>query len=163
MLEKENAIRTEIEKFPDSEVNVLRKGQLSVKVPAGKGHEAAEFLHRSGFTHLASIEYVDWIKDGQFELVYNLFSYEKRATVFLKIRIPRDKPVYRTFMDIWPVAMTHEREAHEMMGIVFEGNPNLTPFILEDWEEIPPMRKDFDARKYVKEHYDTIPPVEEGE
>ena len=160
MPEKEESVGAELMKFPDSEVKVLRKGQLSMKVPAEKGHEAAEFLKKNGFTHLASIEYVDWIKENEFELVYNLFSYVRKMTIFLKVRIPRDKPIYRTFMDIWPVAMTHEREAHEMMGIVFEGNPNLTPFILEDWKEIPPMRKDFDARKFVKEHYDTIPPVE---
>ncbi len=161
MLEKEKAIKKEIKKFPGSEVKVLRERQISVKVPAEKGHDAAKFLKGMGFIHLASVEYVDWIKENQFELVYNLFSYEKKMTVFLKVRIPRDKPVYRTFMDLWPIAVTHEREAHEMMGIVFEGNPNLTPFILEDWKELPPMRKDFDARKYVKEKYDTIPPVEE--
>ena len=163
MLEKENQIKAEIERFPGAEVKVLRERRISVKVPAEKGYEAARFLKDMGFTHLAAIEYVDWIKENQFELVYNLWSYEKKVAVFLKVRIPRDNPVYRTFMDLWPIAMTHEREAHEMMGIVFEGNPNLTPFILEDWEGPPPLRKDFDSRKYVREKYDSIPFVEEGE
>ncbi len=149
-----------IAKFPGSEVRVLRKGQIAVKVPAEKGHQAAEFLKDMGFTHLVAIEYVDWIKDNEFELVYNLFSYKDKMRVFLKVRIPRDNPEYITFMDLWPIAMTHEREAHEMMGIKFKGNPNLTPFILEDWDEMPPMRKDFDARKFVKEKYDSIPFVE---
>jgi NADH-quinone oxidoreductase subunit C len=152
-----------ISEFPNSEVKVLREGEIAVKVPADKGHEAAKFLKDMGFTHLVSIEYVDWIKDDQFELVYNLFSYSVKKRVFLKVRIPRDNPEYVTFMDLWPVAMTHEREAHEMMGIKFKGNPNLTPFILEDWKWIPPLRKDFDSRKFVKEQYDSIPFVEEGE
>ncbi len=148
-------------KFPGSEVKLLRKGQIAMKVPADKGHEAAEYLKKMGFTHLVAIEYVDWIKDNEFELVYNLFSYSSKMRVFLKVRISRDNPEYITFMDLWPVAMTHEREAHEMMGIKFKGNPNLTPFILEDWKEIPPMRKDFDSRKFVKEKYDSIPFVED--
>jgi NADH-quinone oxidoreductase subunit C len=150
-----------LSEFPKSDVKALRNGQIAMKVPAEKGHDAAAYLKKLGFTHLVSIEYVDWIKDREFELVYNLFSYRYRMRVFLKVRIPRENPEYITFMDLWPVAMTHEREAHEMMGIVFRGNPNLTPFILEDWKDIPPMRKDFDARKFVKEKYDSIPFVEE--
>ncbi len=157
----EDEFAKKMAEFPDSEVKVLRKGQIAMKVPAEKGHDAARFLKDMGFTHLVAIEYVDWIKDGEFELVYNLFSYEHKMRVFLKVRIPRDKPEYITFMDLWPIAMTHEREAHEMMGIVFKGNPNLTPFILEDWKSIPPMRKDFDARKFVKETYESIPFVED--
>lgn len=152
-----------ISEFPNSDVKLLRKGQIAVKVPAEKGHDAAAYMKKLGFTHLAAIEYVDWIKDKEFELVYNLFSYTAKTRVFLKVRIPRDRPEYITFMDLWPVAMTHEREAHEMMGIDFKGNPNLTPFILEDWKWLPPLRKDFDSRKFVKEHYDSIPFVEEGE
>ena len=148
-------------RFPGAEVKLLRKGQIAMKVPADKGHEAAKYLKGMGFTHLVAIEYVDWIKENEFELVYNLFSYSSKMRVFLKVRIPRENPEYITFMDLWPVAMTHEREAHEMMGIKFRGNPNLTPFILEDWKDLPPLRKDFDARKFVKEKYDSIPFVED--
>ncbi len=157
----EEVFARKISEFPGSEVKILRKGQIAVKVPNEKGHDAAVFLKKMGFIHLASIEYVDWIKDNEFELVYNLWSYRHRLTVFLKVRIPRENPNYITFMDIWPIAQTHEREAHEMMGIVFEGNPELTPFILEDWDAPPPMRKDFDPKKYVREKYDSIPFVEE--
>ncbi len=157
MLEKENHIKAEIEKFQGAEVNVLKSRRISVRVHSDKGYEAAKFLKELTFIHLASIEYVDWIDENEFELVYNLWSYDKKVTVFLKIRIPRDNPTYISFMELWPVAITHEREAHEMMGIVFEGNPNLTSFILEDWKGIPPLRKDFDTRKYVKEKYDDIP------
>lgn len=160
-MEKENEMKGRIEKATGFEARVLRRGQIAVKVPKEKGHDTAIALKKLGFTHLASIEYVDWIKENEFELVYNLWSYRDRLTVFMKVRIPRDDPHYITFMDIWPIAMTHEREAHEMMGIVFEGNPELTPFILEDWDALPPMRKDFDPKKYVKEKYDSIPFVEE--
>jgi NADH-quinone oxidoreductase subunit C len=45
----------------------------------------------------------------------------------------------------------HERENHEMFGIIFEGHGDLSPLLLEDWDNLPPMRKDFDSRKFVKE------------
>ncbi len=74
--------------------------------------------------------------------------------ILVKTRIPRDNPVQDTLLPLWDQAQTYEREIHEMFGIKFEGNPRLTPFILEDWEGIPPMRKDFDSRKYSQIIYD---------
>ena len=37
--------------------------------------------------------------------------------------------------------------------VVFDGNPDLKPLILENWKEMPPMRKDFDPQKYSNEHF----------
>ena len=36
---------------------------------------------------------------------------------------------------------------------MFDGNPDLKPLILENWKEMPPMRKDFDPQKYSNEHF----------
>ena len=40
-----------------------------------------------------------------------------------------------------------------MFGVEFQGNPDLSPLFLEDWEGPPPFRKDFDWRAYVREKY----------
>jgi len=50
-------------------------------------------------------------------------------------------------------AQIHEREAYEMFGVVFKGNPDLSPLFLEDWKGPPPFRKDFNWRKYVIEKF----------
>ena len=47
-----------------------------------------------------------------------------------------------------------ERDLHEMYGIEFVGNPTLYDFALEDWNEIPPMRREFDTLAYVNEKFD---------
>ena len=44
---------------------------------------------------------------------------------------------------IWPTADWHEREAWDLMGIVFEGHPNLTRILMEDDWEGHPLRKDY--------------------
>ena len=46
-------------------------------------------------------------------------------------------------VSIWPTADWHEREAYDLMGIVFAGHPNLSRILLEDDWEGHPLRKDY--------------------
>ena len=118
----------------------------------------------NGFNHFVALSCVDWIKEGNIELIYHLFSYEHCEDVFLSIYLPRDEPKYRTLKHLFPQIETYERETHEMFGVYFEGNDRLGEFILEDWDGMPPMRKDFDTEKYAREKYESVPVVgEEGE
>ena len=117
---------------------------------------------KKGFNYFVALSCVDWIKDGKFELIYHLFSYESREDVFLSVYISRENPKYRTLRDLFPQIETYEREIHEMFGVHFEGNDRLNEFILEDWNAPPPMRKDFDTEKYAKEKYGSVPSVGEN-
>ncbi len=122
-----------------------------------------EKLKSAGFKHFVALTCVDWIKDGEFELLYHLFSYESREDVFLSVRIPRDAPIMKTLRHLFPQIETYEREIHEMFGVEFEGNDRLGEFILEDWDDMPPMRKDFDTEEYAKRKYYSVPLVDEGD
>ncbi len=118
----------------------------------------------NGFRHFVALSCIDWIKDEKMELVYHLFSYDEKEDVFLSIYLPRDEPRYKTLRHLFPQIETYEREIHEMFGVEFEGNDRLNEFILEDWDDMPPMRKDFDTVKYAREKYETVPLIkEEGE
>jgi len=108
---------------------------------------------RAGYLHLSAISCVDWPQDSEFELVYHLGSYETQVMVAAHIRIPRAASRYLSVYDIHIPAGFFERDIHEMYGIEFEGSPNMTPFILTEWQGPPPMRKDFDTLGYVNQHY----------
>ena len=57
-------------------------------------------------------------------------------------------------MPIYPGSKYYEREAFEYFGIRFPGNPDFEkPLILEDWDDMPPLRKDFDPRAYSDAHF----------
>ncbi len=144
------------EKFPNIEGNIPehQRKRVHINTEKDKIKEIARFLKENGFRHLSFITCVDWIDDGEFELVYGFYSYDEKIVIVVKTRIPRDNPIQETLLPLWHQAQTYEREIHEMFGVKFEGNPRLTPFILEDWEGIPPMRKDFDSRKYSQIIYD---------
>ncbi|AIU70355.1 NADH dehydrogenase [Thermococcus eurythermalis] len=151
---KEGKLVAEIlRKAPYAEGSVRRARRVEFKVPADRIKEFLE-LTSEKFEMLMQISVVDWIKEGEFELVYQLWSVSESVHAFVRTRVPRENAKLPTVMDIWPVAETYEREAHEFFGIIFEGNPRLGPFILEPREyEKHPLRKDFNTLAYAKTIY----------
>jgi NADH-quinone oxidoreductase subunit C len=113
----------------------------------------ASTLKDWGFNHFSDLTVIDYINEEKFELVYHLWSHGKHERLMLKTKIPRDKATIDTLTPIWISAHMHERENHEMFGIKFGGHTDLSPLLLEDWEGLPPLRKDFDSRKFVLEKF----------
>ncbi len=67
------------------------------------------------------------------------------GTVTLKNRVSREKPVIKTITDILPGANLYEREVYDLLGVTFEGHPNLKRLMLpEDWPGGEyPLRRDW--------------------
>jgi NADH-quinone oxidoreductase subunit C len=126
---------------------------LWLGVKREKCYQILSQLKDMGFDHCSDVTCVDYLDEGEFELVYHLWSHSKKIRVIVKTRIPRGSPSIKSVVDLWIGAQIHEREGHELFGINFEGNPDLSELFLEDWEELPPFRKDFDIREYVKREY----------
>ena len=108
---------------------------------------------RAGYLHLSAISCVHWPDNGEFELVYHLWSYETRMLVSAHIRIAADPGRYVSVYDIHAPAGYFERDIHEMFGVYFEGAPDLRPFVLTEWHGPPPMLKSFSSIGYVQETY----------
>jgi NADH-quinone oxidoreductase subunit C len=141
-------------RFPSSILNISSEGRrLSLVVKKEEVYRILSHLKDTGFNHFSDVTVVDYIGENEFELIYHLWSHGENTRAIVKVRIPREDPTVKSVVELWTGAQMHERENHELFGINFEGNPNLSPLFLEDWEEIPPFRKDFDSRKYVKENY----------
>jgi len=140
---------------------VQKKGRLAVTVSKAGAVSALILLKARGFEHLSAISCTDWLEEGEFELVYHLWSYTDKIHVMLKTRLPRADSRTVTARAVFPHAQTYEREIHEMYGVDFEGNPRLTPFLLDHWQGAPPMRRDFDTRQYVQDTFGSTPPVRE--
>lgn len=145
------------EKIKDTyevEISEIDSKQFKIIAKPDKTIPLLTYLKEIGYSHLSILTCVDWIAEKKFELVYILFNWSNGITLLVSTFIDREKAVFYTVKDMWPTAEYYERDVHEFFGVEFEGNENCKkPMILELWNDLPPLRKDFDPLKYSKEHY----------
>lgn len=128
---------------------VLDKYQVSFEVKKDDVHSLLSLLKTSGWIQLSYLSAIDWIEENEFEMVYILFNWEKPVHIQIRTRLDRDTASINSILPIFPGCKYYEREAHEFFGIKFPGNPDHEKqLILEEWDDMPPMRKDFDPRAY---------------
>ena len=114
-----------------------------------KSYELLARLKEMGFGYLNCVSSVDWIASGELEAVYNLSSLKEPTKVLVRVRVPREDPVIRSVVSLWSTANWHEREAYDLMGIRFEGHPDLRRILTsEDWVGHP-LRKDYKDERLV--------------
>jgi NADH/F420H2 dehydrogenase subunit C len=130
------------ESFPGA---VVVADKAAVVVTSQSLYQVAEFLKNTpalDFDYLTSLTAVDYM--DYFEVVYHLVSLEHNHSLVLKTKCyNRDKPVVPSVVNLWRSADLQEREAYDLMGIIFDGHPNLKRLLL--WEGFVghPLRRDY--------------------
>jgi NADH-quinone oxidoreductase subunit C len=110
-----------------------------------------ELRDREGYTHLNFMTAIDYIEQGVFTLVYMLHNYVTKESLSVHVNIDRDNAEMTSIHTLWAQAWTYQRELRELWGIDFPGSPRIEEdFCLEGWDEIPPMRKEFDTVEYCE-------------
>ncbi|MCC7263213.1 MAG: NADH-quinone oxidoreductase subunit C [Candidatus Latescibacteria bacterium] len=117
---------------------------LDLSVDAAQVVATARLMDEEGFA-IDAVTGVDWIKEGQFEVVYDYYHPLYAWRVAVGTRITRDNPQIATISTVFPGANWHERETHDFFGIRFLGHPNLEPLLLPEDADFHPLRKDFVA------------------
>ena len=146
------------EQFPDEVTEVLTEGHhpLAVVKPQ-RWHDVALFLRddeRLRFEWLRCISGVDHLEEKLLTAVYDLHSMQRpdrpdgvwtvRNEIAIRVNVDRDNPHIPSVADVWGAADWHEREAYDLVGIIFDGHPNLTRILCcEDWVGHP-LRKDYE-------------------
>ncbi|MCK4659682.1 MAG: NADH-quinone oxidoreductase subunit C [Phycisphaerae bacterium] len=144
------------EEFSDAvEEMVLEGAHPYAVISAGRWFEVARFLRedpRLNFNLLNCISSIDLLADNRLACVYEMCAVDAadltqligwKHSFSVRVVVDRDKPVIPSVSSIWPTANWHEREAYDMMGIVFENHPDLRRILCpEDWEGHP-LRKDY--------------------
>ncbi|HVL55675.1 MAG TPA: NADH-quinone oxidoreductase subunit C [Burkholderiaceae bacterium] len=160
-------LRTAVEAALGERVTSLteRLGELTLVVPASAYADAARMLRDDeslGFDIMVDLCGVDYLSYGdgawdsaRYAVVLHLLSIRHNWRLRLRVFCPDDDfPVLPTVTDVWPAAGWYEREAFDLLGIVFEGHADLRR-ILTDYGFVGhPFRKDFPVSGYVEMRYD---------
>jgi formate hydrogenlyase subunit 5 len=139
----ENAVNILKTDLADSilELNVPRPRKAYILLKPERHRDAVSLLLKKvEESMLSTISGVDL--GNEIELNYHMAC---EGTVTLKNRVSKEKPVTKTITDILPGANLYEREVFDLLGVVFEGHPNLKRLLLPDvWPQGNyPLRRDW--------------------
>ena len=128
--------------FPGS---IIESSGNSLLVKSQSLFELASFLKTAPdlefdyLNHITTIDYYDY-----FELVYQLTSMKHNHSLVVKTRsYDRENPGIPSLVSLYQGADFQEREIFDLMGISFEGHPNLKRLVLWEGFQGHPLRKDY--------------------
>jgi NADH-quinone oxidoreductase subunit C len=143
-----SSVLPEVPRLPDRLVDQLAfPGRDTYKRMVGAFRDASFEL----CADLCAVDYLthpgrslpEGVAPERFEIVVNLLSLSLRQRVRVRVQVPESDPVVDSLFEIYAGTEAMEREAYDMMGIVFRGHPDLTRILMpEDWEGYP-LRKDY--------------------
>ncbi|MGD6889828.1 NADH-quinone oxidoreductase subunit C [Bacillus mobilis] len=129
----------------DSYINKLSKDVPTLVVEPSKYYEMMELLrfHEGlAFDYMSELHATDFVT--HMEVYVHLFSYGKKQSVAVKVKLDREEPQVESVTAFWKGADWPEREAYDLLGIVFKGHPNLSRILMpDDWIGYP-LRKDYE-------------------
>ncbi|MCQ6526124.1 NADH-quinone oxidoreductase subunit C [Bacillus mycoides] len=129
----------------DSYINKLSKDVPTLVAEPSKYYEVMELLrfHEGlAFDYMSELHATDFVT--HMEVYVHLFSYGKKQSVAVKVKLDREAPQVESVTPLWKGADWPEREAYDLLGIVFEGHPNLSRILMpDDWVGYP-LRKDYE-------------------
>jgi NADH-quinone oxidoreductase subunit C len=123
---------------------VVEASDTAILVDGSSLLDVATFLKDTAsldFDYLTTITAVDYYQ--YFEVIYLFVSMGHNHSLFVKARCSRENPSLPSLVGLWRSADHQEREIYDLMGITFEGHPNMKRIVL--WPEFQghPLRKDY--------------------
>jgi NADH-quinone oxidoreductase subunit C len=133
------------EKFATGVISTLEfRGEHSIIVKLESLKSVMRYCKDElGFDYLVDVSSVDHYEtEPRFEMVYELYGMEHHQHLRVKSLLAEEQEA-PTVSDLWATADWHEREVFDMMGIRFDGHPDLRRILM--WEGYPfhPLRKEF--------------------
>jgi NADH-quinone oxidoreductase subunit D/NADH-quinone oxidoreductase subunit C/D len=140
-------VATLTEELPFNDVvpgAVLEQTKTGLVVAPDRIVELARYLRdQQGYDYCSMVTSVDWPQ--YIEVVYYLYGVARpKDALVLRIRLAdKANPVMPSLTPIWPGADFQEREVYDMMGVRFEGHPNLRRILMWEGFKGHPLRKDY--------------------
>jgi len=139
-------------RFPETVSLDERKGYEGYLVkPENLVEFATALRDEYGYDYLSSVTGVDYLEENILEVVYHVYRSTGGGSLVFKAQLPREAPMVASLYDIYPGADFQEREAWDLLGIKFEGHPNLKRILMWEGFEGHPLRKDWQEAYYEED------------
>ncbi len=126
-------------------------GEVTITTPRETIVDMCSFLKKEhGFDMLADLCGCDRgpEEDPRFEVNYHLFSTTHHNRLRLKVLLSDDDPHVESVTTVWRTADWHERETYDLVGVIFDGHPDLRRILLPSDFDGHALRKDYPLRGY---------------
>jgi NADH-quinone oxidoreductase subunit D/NADH-quinone oxidoreductase subunit C/D len=141
-----------ISRFPDYVTRDERSGYEGYIIQTDKLIDVVKAVRdEMGYDYLSSVTGVDYLPEDMMEVVYHASRTIGGPPLVLKVRAPRDNSVVPSLVPLYPGVDFQEREAWDLLGIRFEGHPDLRRILM--WEGFAghPLRKDWKEAYFEEE------------
>ena len=130
------------------------RGETTYTILPRDLREVAQFCRDElSFDYLIDITSIDnFGEEPRFEIVYELYSLTLAVHLRLKLRVSEEIGAVDTVSDIWPTANWHEREIYDMMGLKFNGHPDLRRILMWDGYPVLSAAQRISARRFAQRH-----------
>jgi NADH-quinone oxidoreductase subunit C len=140
-----NAIRT---KFPGVGEVAVAPRRMAFKVKREDFLDVCTFMKEElSFEHNSCVSPVDYL--DHFTVAYHISSWANHVWAEVLVDLPHDDPTVDSITPLWGGANWHEREAFDLMGVIFKGHPDMRRIMLPEEFEFHPLRKDFKVGRRV--------------
>ena len=123
--------------------------ELTVYVAREDVVAACLAVQAAGYNFMEDLTAVDWLpRTPRFQVSIHVLSHSLKERIRIAVLLDEQDPSMDSVTAVWPSANYFEREVFDLMGIRFNGHPNLRRIMLpEEWEGHP-LRKDYPVEGY---------------
>lgn len=143
-MDKVALVRTFTTKYPELETNVKNDFHVEFYVPSGKIRDLVKLIDESFPMVLPEALFGVDLGEDKYQVNYIFWSRDSKMNIQLRVNLEGTAPSLDSISDIFPAFDWHERETHEMFGIIFDGHSDLRPLLLPDeLVGVFPLRKSY--------------------
>jgi len=129
--------------------------QKTIHVPRDRWLEVGTELLADGWQMCVDVTSVDYsayeperdlpssVTPERYEVVASFVSMTRRERIRARAQVPADDPSIDSLYAPYPGTDFLEREVYDLMGITFNGHPDLSRIVLPEHWQGHPLRKDF--------------------
>jgi NADH-quinone oxidoreductase subunit C len=125
------------------------RNEVTLTIAAEKIRDACATVQNAGYNFFEDLTAVDWYPASpRFQLSYHILSHAYKERIRLRVMVDEAQPVVESITPVWAGANYYEREVFDLLGVRFDGHPDMRRIMMPDEWTGHPLRKDYPVEGY---------------